>query len=187
MTPDSPLKLATGHIFIATSLEGIIARENGDIDWLDRPDLTEEDHGFDAFMASVDGLIMGRGTFEKVVSFDVDWPYSKPVVVLSRTLKDADIPEPLRDKVRISRLAPHELMAQVTDDGWSRVYVDGGQVIQSFLRANLIADMILTRIPVLLGAGLPLFGALDQDITLTHVETQSFPSGLVTSTYKIAG
>lgn len=185
MSPKPPLNRATGHVFIASSLDGYIARKNGDIGWLDRPDMTVEDHGFDAFMASVDGLVMGRASFEKVLSFGIDWPYSKPVVVLSRTLTDTDLPGDLQGKVRTSSLAPEALMTELANQGWTRAYVDGGQVIQSFLRAGLIDDMVLTRIPVLLGDGLPLFGALDQDIVLEHQSTHSFASGLVTSAYKI--
>ncbi len=176
--------MTTGHIFIAVSLDGFIARQDGDIDWLMKQQTADEDHGYDAFMASVDGLIIGRGSFEKVLSFD-DWPYHKPVVVLSRTLSDADIPGELRNKVRLSSLEPGELMRELGHEGWQRAYVDGGKVIQSFLRAGLISDITLTHIPILIGQGLPLFGGLDRDVDLEHRETRSFPSGLVSSTYRI--
>ncbi len=177
--------MTTGHVFIATSTDGCIARTDGGLDWLDIAGIEAEEHGFDAFLASVDGVVMGRGTYEKVLEFDGDWPYSKPVIDLSRTLTDRDIPTRLQNTVQVSNLAPRAVMENLSDQGWTRAYIDGGKVIQSFLRENLIQDMILTRIPVLLGGGVPLFGPLDGDIALVHQTTRSFASGLVTSTYKI--
>lgn len=144
----------------------------------------EEDHGFDAFMASVDGLVMGRGSFEKVLTFE-DWPYTKPVIVMSRTLAEQSVPDEIADKVRLTQLNPPDVMQMLADQGWTRAYVDGGQVIQSFLRHGLIVDMTLTHIPILIGDGLPLFGTLDHDIDLEHIETRTFPSGLVTSRYRV--
>jgi len=176
--------MVTGHVFIAASLDGFIARSNGDIDWLMKQPIADEDHGFEKFMASVDGLIMGRGSYEKVLSFD-EWPYAKPVVVLSSRLSNSNLPKELFGKVEIIDKTPKEAMAYLSSKGWQKAYVDGGQVIQSFLRAGLIQDMVITRVPILLGSGLPLFGALDDDLDLTHIETQNYPSGLVTSTYTI--
>ncbi|MFO1183291.1 MAG: dihydrofolate reductase family protein [Bauldia sp.] len=174
----------TGHVFIAASVDGFIARSDGDIAWLDRYAPGMEDHGYDAFMAGIDGLVMGRGTFEKVLTFG-GWPFAKPVTVLSDTLREKDLRGDLAGKVRVSALAPREAMAKFAADGWRRVYVDGGKVIQSFLREGLIADMTVTRIPVLLGDGIPLFGSLPADVALRHVATRAFPSGLVQSTYAI--
>lgn len=177
--------MITGHVFIAASLDGFIARRDGGIDWLMEHAAEGEDYGYDAFMAAVDGLVMGRGSFEKVLTFD-EWPYRKPVVVMSRTMKDADVPERLRGKVRISNSSPQALMDELEREGWRRVYVDGGKVIQSFLAEGLIEDMVLTRIPVLIGDGLPLFGPTERDIALQHLETKAFPSGLVSSRYRLA-
>ncbi|KAA9010393.1 dihydrofolate reductase family protein [Histidinibacterium aquaticum] len=175
--------MVSGHVFIATSLDGFIARPDGALDWLEVEGATE-DHGYDAFMARMDGLVMGRATYETVLGFG-DWPYSKPVVVLSRSLTPADLPASLVDRVRISAAAPREVMAELATEGWARAYVDGGRVIQSFLREGLISEIVITRIPVLLGAGLPLFGALDHDIPLRHAETRSFAGGLVQSRYDL--
>lgn len=175
----------SGHVFIATSLDGFIARTDGGLDWLPGLDAYPgEDYGYDAFMASVDGLVMGRNTFEIVLAFG-EWPYPKPVIVLSRTLDASSLRADLKDKVEFSSLAPRELMRDLALRGWSRVYVDGGRVIQSFLREGLIADMAITRVPVLLGQGLPLFGSLEGDIKLRHEETRGYPSGLVSSRYII--
>lgn len=177
--------MTTAHIYIAASLDGYIARPDHSLDWLMKQPTEGEEQGFEEFMASVDGLVMGRKTYEVVLGFGGDWPYQKPVIVMSRTLTDADIPAELAGKVRISPLAPEALMAELAGQGWARAYIDGGQVIQSFLRAGLVADLVLTHIPILLGSGIALFGALDRDIDLRHSETRTFPSGLVQSTYEI--
>lgn len=177
--------MTTGHVFIATSLDGFIARRDGDLDWLMKHGAEDEDHGYAAMMASVDGLIMGKGTFQKVLSFDQAWPYEKPVVVMSRSLKETDIPDHLSGRVRLSHSKPKTLMNALSAEGWRRAYVDGGKVIQSFLAEGLIEDILLTRIPTLIGEGLPLFGPVPHDIDLEHVETQSFPSGLVSSKYRV--
>lgn len=174
----------TGHVFIAASVDGFIARRDGDIGWLDSVPGTAEEHGYDAFMARMDGIVMGRGTFQKVLTFGA-WPFAKPVVVLSRTLKAKDLPADLAGKARLSALPPGAAMAELAAAGWRRAYVDGGQVIQAFLREGLIADMVVTRIPILLGDGIPLFGSLPADVPLRHVATTAFPSGLVQSTYAI--
>ncbi len=170
---------------MAMSLDGFIARPDHALDWLMKQDTVDEDHGYDAFMASVDGLVMGRGSFETVRGFDA-WPYQKPVIVMSRSLSEVDIPQALQSKVRLSRQDPDALMQALSEAGWRRVYVDGGQVVQSFLRAGLIADLTITTVPILIGDGIRLFGTLDRDIDLNHLETQTFPSGLVTSRYKVA-
>jgi dihydrofolate reductase len=177
-------KKTTGHVFIAASVDGFIARPDGDIGWLTRYAATGENTGYDAFMATIDGLVMGRATFEKVLTFDT-WPFRKPVVVLSQTLSRGDLRADLDGNVRISSLAPGPLMEALANEGWRRAYVDGGRVIQSFLNEKLIADIVLTRIPVLLGAGIPLFGRLAADLPLRHVETTTFASGLVQSRYEL--
>ncbi|UBV42198.1 dihydrofolate reductase family protein [Deinococcus taeanensis] len=178
------------RVFIATSLDGFIARLDGALNWLPgaTPDGVPlppgEDHGFGAFMAGVEVVVMGRGTFEAVRAFD-PWPYAgRHLIVLSRTLGAADMPERLRAHVGI-RAGPVETLAgELRRAGVGGVYVDGGQVIQAFLRAGLIDELIVTRVPVLLGQGRPLFGPLARDLWLEHVHTRAFPSGLVQSTYR---
>jgi len=177
--------MTTGHVFIATSLDGFIAREDGELDWLMKQPTAGEDYGYDAFMESVDGIVMGRKTYEKVLSFG-EWSYPKPVVVPTRTLTEESIPEHLAGRVSVSQEAPAELMQRLGAEGWKRAYIDGGQVIQSFLRAGLIETITVSRIPILLGSGIPLFGGLDEDIDLRHVETKTYPSGIVGSQYEVA-
>ncbi|MDF0602305.1 dihydrofolate reductase family protein [Psychromarinibacter sp. C21-152] len=177
---------ATGHVFIAVSLDGYIARPDGGIDWLDAgpPAPEDEDFGYAAFVARMDGLVMGRESFETVLGFG-DWPYEMPVVVLSSTLTEGDIPARLRGRVLLMSGEPAAVMEQLAGRGWARVYIDGGETIRRFLRAGYIAEMILTRLPVLIGAGRPLFGALAQDLWLEHAGTESFANGFVQSRYAV--
>lgn len=171
-------------IFIATSLEGFIAREDGGLDWLPGADggAGGEDYGYGEFIETVDLIVMGRFTFEKVLTFDI-WPYQVPVVVLgSRPVK---IPASLSHNVEWMSLPPDELVDALAQRGAKHLYVDGGVTVQRFLRTGLIQRLIITRIPVLIGSGRPLFGLLQSDIELRHIETRSFPSGFVQSVYEI--
>ncbi len=178
--------MITGHVFIAVSLDGYIARTDGDIGWLIERDDPAEDHGYADFIHKIDVILMGRCTFESVRHFD-PWPYSRRVVVLSNSLTDDDVPKALRDKVQVMAAPPAQAMARLEAEGAQRVYVDGGRVIQSFLAEGLIDDMVITRVPVLLGGGRSLFGPLRSDVLLVHDKTVSFPSGLVQSHYRIPG
>lgn len=175
--------LPEGIVFIATSLDGFIAREDGDIEWLTSRGSSDEDYGYYDFSDSIDVLVMGRNSFEKVLTFDT-WPYGdKPVIVLSS--RPLSVPEALKSKVEVRSLEPLQLMESLSSSGVRRVYVDGGITIQRFLRAGLIDEMIITTIPVLIGSGIPLFGALEEDVSLTHVETKAYPDGLVQSRYRV--
>ena len=166
-------------VFIATSLDGFIARANGELDWLPAD---AEEHGYEAFIATVDALVIGRKTYETVLGFDT-WPYGgKPVYVLST---HALAPAPQGAAVERLSGDPAEIVAQLAARGVGHAYVDGGITIQGFLEAGLIQRLILTRIPVLLGAGIPLFGALTRDIVLRHVGTRQYASGLVQSEYAV--
>jgi dihydrofolate reductase len=176
--------MPTGHVFIAASLDGFIAREDGGLDWLEAANAAGEDHGYDAFIATVDGIVMGRKTFEVSLGFE-PWPYTRPLIVLSETLQPADMPPFLAGQIAIARSVP-EALAEADRQGWRRAYVDGGATIRAFLAHGAVQDMVITRIPVLLGRGLPLFGALAADLPLRHIETRSFPSGLVQSCYAVA-
>jgi dihydrofolate reductase len=169
-------------VFIATSLDGFIARRDGALDWLP---VNCEPHGYDEFIASVDALVIGRGTFETVLSFG-GWAYGdKPVVVLSSTMSELKVP--VGAVCELMAGTPHEIVAQLAQRGMQHLYIDGGITIQGFLQAGLIQRMIITRIPVLLGSGIPLFGSLDHDVRFEHVGTRSFASGMVQSEYLVAG
>lgn len=173
------MKLA---VFIATSLDGYIARPNGDLDWLPKGD-PSEDYGYQAFSDSIDTLLMGRATYEKCLTFGA-WPYlGKRTVVWSRG--NPPVSEELKPHVEVSNLPVESLAAHLAETGSRSVYVDGGKTIQAFLAAGLINEMTISVIPVLIGAGLPLFGALPRDVRLELVDARSFASGLVQSRYMI--
>jgi dihydrofolate reductase len=169
-------------VFIAASLDGYIARQDGALDWL--PADGGEPHGYDEFIATVDAIVIGRKTFETVLTFDA-WPYgTMPVIVLSTRPSALSAPEGARCDMMAG--TPPEIVARLGARGMKHLYVDGGVTIQGFLKAGLIQRMIITRIPVLLGSGIPLFGPLSRDVRLEHVATRSYPSGLVQSEYLIA-
>jgi len=176
--------MITGHVFIATSLDGFIARENGAIDWLLERDNAGEDHGYNDFISDIDVIVMGRGTYESVRSMG-NWFYTRPVLVLSALLAKQAVPSDLIGRVRFSDKSPENAMAMLQSEGAKRAYVDGGRIIQSFLSRDLISDMVITTVPVLLGTGRPLFGGDQRDMLLKHECTRSFPSGLVQSHYKV--
>lgn len=170
-------------VFVATSLDGFIAREGGSIDWLGGASEDGEDFGFEKFFRSVDALVMGRNTFELVRTFG-EWPYgSKPVFVL--TSRKIDIPKDLAEHVNSVSGSPEEIVNVLYGIGIKHVYVDGGKTIQGFLRAGLVQRMNITRIPILIGRGIPLFGNLEQDISLQHIDTKVYSNGFVQSEYEV--
>ena len=171
-------------INLAISLDGCIARPDGDVSWLDP--YHGDDGGFAEFFASVDCLVMGRKSFEKVLSFDVDWPYGdKPVIVLSRS--ELAIPAGLQGTTEQMAGDPAELVAALQQRGFEHLYVDGGATIREFLAAGLIDRMTLTRVPIILGSGISLFDGLEIELGLEHVATRSFDNGLVQSEYRVGG
>jgi dihydrofolate reductase len=174
-------------VFVGTSLDGFIAREDGALDWLQGPSGSEPppDFGYDAFFATVDALVMGRATYEIVRAFP-KWPYgTKPVIVLSS--RPVAMPPELLGSVEHMRGTPQEIVAQLGARGWKHLYIDGGKTIQAFLAAGLITRMIINRLPILIGSGIPLFGRLPGDVRLDHVRTQSYRGGMVQTEYKVIG
>jgi dihydrofolate reductase len=171
----------TASVFVGTSLDGFIARANGDLDFL--PEGGGESHGYDEFIASVDAIVIGRNTFEKVLTMG-PWPYGeKRVVVLSS--RPIDLTAAGSENVEQMSGTPAEVAAQLAAGGAQHIYVDGGITIQRFLNAGLVTRVVITRVPVLIGDGIPLFGPLLRDIRLRHVATQHYQSGLVKSEYAV--
>jgi len=168
-------------VFVGTSLDGFIARADGAFDFL--PPGGGEPHGYEEFMATVDALVIGRNTYETVLTLD-GWPYGKkPTFVLStHSLARA----PVGAIVERMSGSPVEIVSQLVNRGIQHAYVDGGVTIQRFLQARLIQRLTITRVPVLIGTGIPLFGAIPRDITLKHIATHQYASGLVKSEYEIA-
>ncbi|MCH9655054.1 MAG: dihydrofolate reductase family protein [Planctomycetes bacterium] len=173
-------------VYIASTLDGFIARKNGELDWLPGADGetdSAEDFGFHDFMDSVDVMVIGRKTFDMVISFG-EWPYTgKRVIVL--TSKQIRIPSKLSSTVEVKSCHPAELVQELTEAGHQHLYVDGGKTIQSFLKDRLIQELTIFRVPVLIGSGTPLFGKLDKDIHFHHVQTTSFENGFVESKYEL--
>lgn len=173
-----PVKVS---VYIATSLDGFIARKNGDIDWLTGGE-SGEDYGYAEFIASVDTIVMGRNTYEKVLTFD-SWPYTKKVLVL--TSRDLIVLPELAGKVEILNLAPLDLLREAEKRAVHHIYLDGGLTIQRFLSEHLVHELTITTLPILIGEGLPLFGPLEGDIRLELLTSQSFKNGFVQNKYKV--
>ena len=171
----------TVSVFVGTSLDGFIARKNGDFDFL--PAGGGEPHGYVEFIATVDAIVIGRHTFEKVLTLD-PWPYAgKRVVVLSSRPVDVSA---ARGAVEQMSGSPESVVAQLAGSGAHHLYVDGGITVQRFLEAGQVQRITITRVPVLIGDGIPLFGKLKRDVRLRHLATQQYASGLVKSEYEVA-
>jgi dihydrofolate reductase len=167
-------------VFVGASVDGFIARPNGALDFL--PPGGGEPHGYDEFIATVDAIVIGRKTFEIVLAME-SWPYAdKRVVVLSSRPVDLSKAGGVVEQLGG---APEEIVAKLAATGARHLYVDGGITVQRFLRAGLVQRLVITRVPVLIGEGIPLFGALPRDIRLQHVATRHYPSGLVQSEYNV--
>lgn len=167
--------------YVGTSLDGFIAKEDGDLGWLTRFENREIRDAYRRFMKSIDAVVIGRGTFEKVLTFP-SWPYKPHVFVLSTTLKR--IPDSLRDRVTVLSMNPRKLLTRLSGEGYSTIYVDGGKVIQRFLEEDCIDELIITKAPVVLGRGIPLFGRLRKEIQFKQIRTIVYSNGLVRSHYK---
>ena len=160
-------------VFIATSLDRFIADKNGGVDWLHSiPNPDNNDMGYVEFNNGIDAIVMGRTTFETVIGFDVPWPYNKPVFVLSNKLKE--IPESHIDKAFLVNGTLTEILEQIHEKGYGRLYIDGGTTIRNFLKEDLIDEMVLTTIPILLGGGSSLFGDLPNELNFELIGTKTF-------------
>ena len=168
-------------VYIGTSLDGFIARKDGDIDWLTQFADDEATHAYEEFMSRIDAIVIGRGTFEKVLTFS-SWPYEKKVFVLSNSIKQ--LPVTLRDKAILLSMKPEELLSYLSSMGFSSIYVDGGKVIQDFLKKDMIDEMIIAKAPILVGSGIPLFNYIDTDLQFKHVRTAIQSNGLIRSYYE---
>ena len=171
----------TNYIYIATSLDGFIATSDGNIDWLHEiPNPEQSDYGYAEFISDIDAIVMGRNTFEKVLTFD-EWVYNKPVFILSNSL--TKLPEGIIDKAEVISGDIKILINQLNRQGYNNLYIDGGKTIQSFLTEDLIDEMIITRVPILLGSGFPLFDKLNQKLNFKHKKTEIYNDILVKSHY----
>jgi len=170
-------------VFIATSLNGYIADKDGGVDWLHSiPNPENLDMGYVNLIDRIDALVMGRKTLEKVCSFDCDWPYSKPVFVLSNSIKS--IPEGYEGKTELINGILSEVIEAIHQKGYKHLYIEGGVTVQSFLKEDLIDEMIITVIPILLGGGIPLFGELPIPMEFEHMMTEVFLNAMVQNHYR---
>jgi dihydrofolate reductase len=175
-------------VFVGVSLDGFIARMNGDLDWLmGESGGDSAEYGYNEFIAGIDAIVMGRKTFEKVLTFG-NWYYgNKRVVILSHLSLDLSVAQARGGVVERMTGTPAEIVSHLNASGARHLYVDGGITIQQFLAAGLINRLIISRLPVLIGQGIPLFGALPHDIRLSHVATRTFSGGMVQSEYHLGG
>lgn len=172
----------SNFVYIAKSLDGYISDRNNGLDWLNAiPNPDGVDMGYGEIMERTDALVMGRNTFETVAGFDIPWPYSKPVFVLSNTLND--IPAKCQGKVEIVNGSLNSVLEQIHAKGFYELYIDGGKLIQSFLEEDLIDELILTTMPILLGGGASLFSDLTKELKLKHTKTEVFLGQVVQSRY----
>lgn len=170
------------YVFIATSIDGYIAEKDGGIAWLDTiPNPDSSDMGYVNFINNIDAIIMGRLSFEKILSFGIEWPYEIPVLVLSTTL--INIPKELIEKVDIISGTPQEIIKTAHSTGLKNLYIDGGKTVQNFLKEDLIDEMIITTIPILLGSGIPLFSEIPEKMEFEHIKTDIFLKELVQRHY----
>lgn len=176
MTTSLPFE---GCVFLGLSVDDFIARPNGDLSWLLSRGELAGDAGFTPFMESIDALLMGRRMYQAIAN-QIEWPYlGRPVHVLSSTLA-ADVDHRITVHANFS-----VAVKALTDADYRRIYVDGGQTVRTFLEAGLITEMTLSRVPVLIGQGVSLFGPLPADITLEHVRTNVLDGGMAQTTYRV--
>jgi dihydrofolate reductase len=168
-------------VYIGTSLDGFIARKDGDINWLTKFANQEAIHAYEKFLSGIDAIAIGKGTFEKVLTFP-SWPYEKKVFVLSSSIKH--VPDIVKEKATLLSMIPEDVLIYLSTKGFSSIYIDGGKVIQDFLRKDLIDELIIAKAPVLLGNGIPLFEYLETDLQFIHIRTEVQSNGLVRSYYE---
>ncbi|WP_297098292.1 dihydrofolate reductase family protein [uncultured Draconibacterium sp.] len=171
------------HVFIATSLDGFIADKNGGLEFLNSvPNPEHKDLGYNTFIDKIDAIVMGRGTFETVLGFNIPWPYQVPVFVVSSTLKS--VPDNLIGKVDIVNGTPSEITQELNEKGFANIYVDGGTTIQRYLKEDRIDELIISTIPVILGGGIPLFGDLSQVFEFELISSEVFLNAITQVKYR---
>lgn len=171
-------------VYIAASLDGFIADKDGGLEWLQNtPNPDGIDFGYKDFIDRIDAIIMGRRTFEVVLGFGIEWPYKKPVFVLTNTLKV--VSDILKEHVEIITGNLQDIVNNLNKRGLKNIYIDGGSTIQSFLKENLIQEIIITTIPIILGGGVPLFSELQNSVSLELIKSEVFKDSIVQNHYRI--
>lgn len=171
-------------VFIAASVDGYIAREDNSIDWLENHSANpDQDYGYHEFINSIDAILMGRNTFDVVKDLK-DWSTNgMPIFVLTHHSMTLQLGK--YKNVQLIQGKPSEVISELEDRGINHIYIDGGKTITEFLSESLVDEMIITRIPTLLGKGIPLFGWMENEIKLELISTIDFKDGLVQNKYKV--
>jgi dihydrofolate reductase len=170
-------------VYVGTSLDGFLADRNGKLDWLESiPNPDNNDFGWGEFMERIDAIVMGRKTFETIMGFGRGWHYPKKVFILSNSLQS--VPDELKDKVEIMKGTPAEITDELNRKGYKDLYIDGGNSIQKFLMDDLIDELMINRLPILLGGGVSLFGDLPKHMMFEHISTKILLNAMVFSHYK---
>lgn len=176
------MKERRNSVFIAKSLDGFIADRSGGISYLEMvPNPDQVDMGYSKFIDRIDAIVMGRNTYEKVLSFDIGWPYTKPVYLLSSSLTEVD--SSLVGRVELLNGSVKELLKIIHSKGHHRLYIDGGTTIHNFLKEDLIDELILTTFPILLGGGSPLFSDLPKSLAFEHIESNLYLGEIIQNSY----
>jgi len=168
-------------VYVGMSLDGFIARQDGDIEWLTVFQNKEVEDSYKEFIRTIDTIVIGKRTFEKVLGFP-SWPYDRNVFVLSSTMKK--LPPEAIGKATLVSMKPSALLMYLSNEGFSNIYVDGGNTVRRFLENDLVGELIVTQVPILIGSGLPLFGPLNKDLQFNHISTNVYSNGLVKSHYE---
>jgi dihydrofolate reductase len=169
-------------VFCGLSVDGFLARPDDTFDFLNTGE--KEPHGFNEFLATVDVVVMGRRTLDVVLKLGhLELYGGKPAIVLSG--RPIDLSSGGSTVVEHMSGKPGEIVMRLEQRGFKHAYVDGGITIQRFLAAGLIDRLIVTRVPVLIGEGVPLFGSVPHDIPLHHVATRCYGAGVVQSEYEV--
>lgn len=159
-------------------MDGYIADKNGEIGWLNSmPNPENITMGYNEFTSKIDAIIMGRTTFEIVCNFDMEWPYQKPVFVLSTTLNS--LADKYKNKAVLIKGSLTEILEQIHAKGYYNLYIDGGKTIQNFLKADLIDEITITTIPYLLGEGIPLFSNLPKRLDFKCLSSKIYLNKIV--------
>ena len=177
--------MPTGHVYLTSTLDGFIPRNESGLDWSVTQLEAASTPGLKPFIEQVDGVIIDHGTFQAVVA-QGSLPFTKPVIVMSGTLSSDQVPVALRTQIEMSSMEPATLFDELGRRGWQRVCVDGSHLFKSFLSLGLIEDLVVNTRPVLIGQGVRLFGTIHDDIELEVVRASRFDSGLIQTHYRLA-
>ncbi|MCI0563991.1 MAG: dihydrofolate reductase family protein [Nitrososphaera sp.] len=167
-------------LYIATSLDGYIARKDGSIDWLSMVETNDTDYGYADFYRSVDALVMGRRTYEQALGFG-EWPYpGKPSYVFTRQRLTSK-----RNDVFFTSAKPDTVIREMETQGFKRIWLVGGaELTAAFLKFRLVDEYIISIIPIILGEGIPMFLPPIPEERLKLIQSQQYPTGLVQLRYR---